>query len=123
MVNYHDGVDIKTRLAVPETVTATMYREAGIDRDSGLDTSVVAHEWGHFISNRLIGNASGLGTTQGRAIGEGWADFHALLNAKTWLAAYAQVFFSLSLGPLGWLIISDVNPLRVRGIGASVGSR
>lgn len=25
-------------------------------------------------------------------------DFHALLNAKTWLAAYAQVFFSLSLG-------------------------
>jgi sugar porter (SP) family MFS transporter len=31
-------------------------------------------------------------------------------------------FFALSLGPLGWLIISEVYPLRVRGIGASIGS-
>ena len=31
-------------------------------------------------------------------------------------------FFSLSLGPLGWLIISEVFPLRVRGIGTGIGS-
>ena len=31
-------------------------------------------------------------------------------------------FFSLSLGPLGWLIISEVFPLRVRGTGTSIGS-
>jgi SP family galactose:H+ symporter-like MFS transporter len=31
-------------------------------------------------------------------------------------------FFSLSLGPLGWLIISEVFPLKVRGIGTSIGS-
>jgi len=31
-------------------------------------------------------------------------------------------FFAVSLGPLGWLIISEVFPLRVRGIGASIGS-
>ena len=30
--------------------------------------------------------------------------------------------FSLSLGPLGWLIISEVFPLKVRGIGSSIGS-
>ena len=31
-------------------------------------------------------------------------------------------FFAASLGPLGWLIISEVFPLKVRGIGASLGS-
>jgi sugar porter (SP) family MFS transporter len=31
-------------------------------------------------------------------------------------------FFAMSLGPLGWLIISEVFPLRIRGIGASIGS-
>jgi len=32
------------------------------------------------------------------------------------------VFFAVSLGPLGWVIISEVFPLKVRGIGASIGS-
>lgn len=31
-------------------------------------------------------------------------------------------FFAISIGPLGWLIISEVFPQRVRGLGASVGS-
>lgn len=31
-------------------------------------------------------------------------------------------FFAISLGPLGWLIISEVFPTRVRGVGASIGS-
>jgi MFS transporter, SP family, galactose:H+ symporter len=31
-------------------------------------------------------------------------------------------FFAISLGPLGWLIISEVFPLRVRGLGMSIGS-
>ena len=31
-------------------------------------------------------------------------------------------FFAISLGPLGWLFISEVFPLRVRGVGASIGS-
>ncbi len=32
------------------------------------------------------------------------------------------IFFAVSLGPLGWLIISEVFPLKVRGIGMSIGS-
>jgi len=47
--------------------------------DGTLDNGTVAHEWGHYISNRLVGNASGLINTQGRSMGEGWGDFHALL--------------------------------------------
>ena len=31
-------------------------------------------------------------------------------------------FFAISLGPLGWLIVSEVFPTRVRGLGASIGS-
>jgi sugar porter (SP) family MFS transporter len=31
-------------------------------------------------------------------------------------------FFSMSIGPLGWLIVSEVFPLKIRGIGASIGS-
>ena len=31
-------------------------------------------------------------------------------------------FFAISLGPLGWLIITEVFPTKVRGIGASIGS-
>ena len=31
-------------------------------------------------------------------------------------------FFAISIGPLGWLIISEVFPQKVRGLGASVGS-
>ncbi|MCG8306084.1 MAG: sugar porter family MFS transporter [Cytophagales bacterium] len=32
------------------------------------------------------------------------------------------VFFAISLGPLGWLIISEIFPLKIRGVGMSVGA-
>ncbi len=32
------------------------------------------------------------------------------------------IFFAVSLGPLAWLIISEVFPLKVRGVGMSIGS-
>ncbi len=32
------------------------------------------------------------------------------------------IFFAISLGPLGWLIISEIFPLKVRGVGMSIGS-
>ena len=31
-------------------------------------------------------------------------------------------FFAISLGPLGWLIISEIFPLKLRGLGMSIGS-
>lgn len=48
------------------------------DRDSSFDQMVVLHELTHGLSNRLIGNASGLDGTQGRGMGEGWSDWVAL---------------------------------------------
>jgi Zn-dependent metalloprotease len=48
------------------------------DRDSSVDSDVVCHEYGHGISNRLIGNGgTGLSGTQSGAMGEGWSDYWA----------------------------------------------
>ncbi|HLL14441.1 MAG TPA: M36 family metallopeptidase [Pyrinomonadaceae bacterium] len=48
------------------------------DRDSSMDGDVVFHEYGHGISNRLIGNGStALQGTQSGAMGEGWSDYWA----------------------------------------------
>jgi Zn-dependent metalloprotease len=49
------------------------------DRDSSVDSDVVFHEYGHGISNRLIGNGStALSGTQSGAMGEGWSDYWAI---------------------------------------------
>ncbi len=61
------------------TINLRMLKVADLDRDGTIDNQIVAHEWGHYISNRLINNANGLINTQGRGMGEGWADFTALL--------------------------------------------
>jgi len=46
-------------------------------------------------------------------------------NSK-WLLVISMLcyvgFFTLSIGPLGWLIISEVFPIKVRGLGSSIGS-
>jgi extracellular elastinolytic metalloproteinase len=50
------------------------------DRDSSQDGDVVFHEFGHGVSNRLVGgpaNVSCLGGTQAGAMGEGWGDYWA----------------------------------------------
>lgn len=51
------------------------------DRDSSQDGDVVLHEYGHGVSNRLVGgpnNTSCLGGTQAGAMGEGWSDYWAI---------------------------------------------
>lgn len=60
-------------------IVVRLFRDVAIDRDGTIDNQVIAHEWGHYISNRLIGNASGLNTNMSRGMGEGWGDFHSML--------------------------------------------
>ena len=50
------------------------------NRDSDLDNGVIAHEYGHGISNRLVGgpaNVNCLGNAE--QMGEGWSDFFGLV--------------------------------------------
>ena len=72
------GDAIKNAL-LSATVTVQMVRQPSLSRDGTIDNTVVAHEWGHFISNRLVGNAAGLSTNMSGGLGEGWGDFHAML--------------------------------------------
>ena len=45
--------------------------------------STSQHEWGHIMSNRLVGNGVGLSNNQGGSMGEGWSDFYALSMLNT----------------------------------------
>ncbi len=77
MISQSDGNTIRAKLG--SGVTARMTRDNAPDRDGDLDLTIVAHEWGHYISNRLIADSAGLSNNQGGSMGEGWGDFHALL--------------------------------------------
>ncbi|WP_245924712.1 M36 family metallopeptidase [Mesonia algae] len=71
----------------------TWQTSAGFEKDGSLDSGIVAHEYGHGISNRLTGgpaNASCLYACQvfgndgdcdqyTEQMGEGWSDFFALI--------------------------------------------
>ena len=47
-------------------------------RTSNFEALITFHEMGHYVTNRLVGNANGLTNLQGRAMGEGWGDFFAV---------------------------------------------
>jgi len=48
------------------------------DRDGDLDAEVMLHEYGHGVSNRLLGGGGGIYELQPAGMGEGWSDFYAL---------------------------------------------
>ena len=81
MITQNAGTALRNAIAGGANVSATMFRNATVgDLDGTFDNAIVAHEWGHYISNRLIGNAAGLNNSQGRGMGEGWGDFMAILT-------------------------------------------
>ncbi|HKE17987.1 MAG TPA: M36 family metallopeptidase [Kofleriaceae bacterium] len=49
-------------------------RDRDFDRDGGIDSAVVGHEWGHYLHHRL----TLCETAQCGAMSEGWGDFVAL---------------------------------------------
>ena len=77
-LNFAEGKAIYDLIDNGTAVTVEMFSNFPL-KDSSFDNGIVAHEWGHYISNRLIGNANGLFNFQGRNMGEGWGDFHSLM--------------------------------------------
>jgi hypothetical protein len=111
-ITYNSAISIKTELAASTTVTGRMVRDALFTKDGTLDNQIVAHEWGHYLSNRLIGNAVGLTANQARGMGEGWSDFLSLLltiraedvavpSNATWNGIYPTGTFAFSAGADG----------------------
>jgi len=66
------------------TITATLVlpEDAGPDSlDGDFDNGIIAHEYGHGISNRLTGGPSQTGClNNNEQMGEGWSDFFALVT-------------------------------------------
>lgn len=58
-------------------VTATLERTLAVGRPAALDSTLIAHEFGHLLANRLTND--GLVSSQGRAIAEGTGDVVAVL--------------------------------------------
>lgn len=58
---------------------AAMERPFVPDRPAALDATVITHEYGHLVANRLVGDSTGLTVKISRAVAEGWCDFLALL--------------------------------------------
>ena len=59
-VGQSDGATLKSLVGAGLVVTLRRER----DRDGTIDDQIVAHEWAHFLSNRLVGNANGLSANQ-----------------------------------------------------------
>ena len=75
LIAFNDAEDIRALMA--EGMHGSMRRDRAIDRDGAIDNEVVAHEWAHYLSNRLIGNGNGLSSNQSRGMGEGIGDLYA----------------------------------------------
>lgn len=75
MVSLDDGNLIKVNLPVNATLRGD---PQAISRDSDLDAGVIAHEYGHGISNRLTGGPGTLCLGGNEQMGEGWSDWFAL---------------------------------------------
>ena len=97
MISLDDGNTVK---ASASPVSVHMQRNPAVDLDGTIDEGIIAHEFFHYVSNRLVGNGSGLSNNQGRGMGEGWSDFNTMLlqvrqddtqvkTNPTWNGAYS----------------------------------
>jgi extracellular elastinolytic metalloproteinase len=77
MISLDDGNLFKANL--PLTLTLADGTGGAPDRDSDLDSGVIAHEYGHGISNRLTGGPATVSClNNAEQMGEGWSDWFAL---------------------------------------------
>ena len=67
-------------------------------RTSNHEALITFHEMGHYLTNRLVGNANGLFNRQGGAMGEGWGDFFAICMTSQSTDDFAQGAFAVG----GW---------------------
>lgn len=67
-------------------------------RTSNHEALITFHEMGHYITNRLVNDSTGLTNVQGNAMGEGWGDFFAISMTSQSTDNFASGVFSAG----GW---------------------
>lgn len=75
-----DGEAIITGLKAGSTINATLKNYGPYQLDGDFDNGIIAHEYGHGVSNRLTGGKN-LATCllNDEQMGEGWSDFFGLV--------------------------------------------
>ncbi|WP_223609102.1 T9SS-dependent M36 family metallopeptidase [Chryseobacterium sp. OSA05B] len=76
-----EGLYMVTELGNGNTINATLGNDFNGFKHSSLDNGIVAHEYGHGISNRLTGQGYSClsATNSAEQMGEGWSDYFALM--------------------------------------------
>ena len=75
-IGVDEGQQLRDAATTPNVTIDDNADPTLVDRDSDLDNGIIAHEYGHGISNRLVGGPSQagcLGNTE--QMGEGWSDW------------------------------------------------
>jgi hypothetical protein len=74
-LSLEDGTKLKALLKAGPVQATKFSRATEIGRDGSIDSTVVAHEWGHYLHMRLQAGQS----AQFGGMSEGWGDFNSLL--------------------------------------------
>ena len=101
----HDNANMSTPSdgASPRMQMYEFTNVGPISRTSNHEALITFHEMGHYITNRLVGNANGLTNLQGGAMGEGWGDFFAICMTSQATDDFANGVFAAG----GW---TDITP-------------
>ncbi|RTY86566.1 T9SS-dependent M36 family metallopeptidase [Flavobacterium sp. RSP15] len=85
-LSFEDGKILLDKMATEDVYGRLIDRgpaENLINRDGDLDQGIIAHEYGHGISTRLVGGRNRIDCLLGQAheeqMGEGWSDFFGLV--------------------------------------------
>jgi hypothetical protein len=81
MISQNDGGDWFTAYNLGETINVSIAAASNPDdNDSDLDNGIIAHEYGHGISNRLVGGPDNVDCLYNdEQMGEGWSDFFGIV--------------------------------------------
>lgn len=80
MISLLDGNAIINKLQNDEAINATLVNNGPFRIDGDFDNGIIAHEYGHGISNRLTGGPSQVNCLfNDEQMGEGWSDWIGLM--------------------------------------------
>lgn len=80
MISQSDGFSIINKLQNSESINATLVNNGPYELDGDFDNGIIAHEYGHGISNRLTGGPSQADCLfNDEQMGEGWSDWIGLM--------------------------------------------
>ncbi|MEZ5008235.1 MAG: T9SS-dependent M36 family metallopeptidase [Chitinophagales bacterium] len=82
MISKEDGEAIKAEILNGGTVNATIVDSSAnaIIYDANFDNGIIAHEYGHGISNRILGGPNNSNCmNNNEQMGEGWSDYFGLM--------------------------------------------